>query len=282
MEIKENLELETINMEEDISDERISYYTPDGIKICARISKNIKKKPMGNIIMVHGLNNDMDEDGSFIKLSSIFNRKGYNTLRFDFRGHWDSEGKTEDVTIVRELIDLETSIRKFDDILGFESKYIIIASSFGAVASILYASKNEKRIEKLVLWNPVLDFEKTFLKAITPWGKTFFNPTGYEELRTKGYITIPGTDFRIGREIIHEFRNIKPYQLLSKFTIPVLTIHGTKDTAVPYEVSKKYGVPNDQSHFISHDCEHTFIGMVDVVIDETVEWITTGGISNGS
>ncbi len=270
-------------MEEiDKFDEEIYYYTPDGIKICARISKKIKKEPVGNIIMVHGLNNDMDEDGSFIKLTVIFNKKGYNTLRFDFRGHWDSEGKTEDVTINEELIDLETSIRKFDKIIGIESKCIIIASSFGAVASILYTSKNEEKIEKLVLWNPVLDFEKTFLNAITPWGKTFFNSKGYEELRTKGYITIPETDFRIGRELVEEFKKIKPYKVLSEIKIPVLTIHGTKDTAVPFEVSKKYGTPNDQSLFISHDCEHTFIGIVDVVIEETVQWITTGRISNES
>ena len=80
--------------------------------------------------------------------------------------------------------------------------------------------------------------------------------------------------------MVDEFRKIKPYQLLSKFKIPVLTIHGTKDTAVPYKVSKKYGVPNDKSYFISHDCEHTFIGVVDEVIEETVEWVTMGRISN--
>lgn len=266
----------------DLFDDELFYNTPDGIKIYARISKNIKKEPKSNIIMVHGLNNDLDEDGSFIKLSIILNKKGYNTLRFDFRGHWDSEGRTEDVTINGELIDLETSIKKFDEILGMLSKYIIIASSFGAVASILYISKNKEKIEKLALWNPVLDFEKTFLNAITPWGKTFFNSSGYEELRTKGYITIPETDFRIGRELIKEFKKIKPYQLLSKIKIPVLTIHGTKDTAVPFEVSKKYGTPNNQSQFIAHDCEHTFIGIVDQVIDETVEWITKERITNES
>jgi len=263
-------------------DREIFYNTPDGIKICAQISTDIKKNSKRNIIMGHGLNNDMDEDGSFIKLSIIFNKMGYNTLRFDFRGHGDSEGKTENVTIKGELIDIETSIKKYDEILGVKPKYIIIASSFGAVASIFYTSKNEEKIEKLVLWNPVLDFDKTFLNAITPWGKTFFNPVGYEELRKKGYITIPETDFRIGRKLVEEFKKIKPYQILSEIKIPVLTIHGTKDTAVPFEVSEKYGTPNNQSKFIAHDCEHTFIGMEDVVIKETVEWITTGGISNES
>ncbi len=254
-------------------EKRLTIRTQDGLRVSALISKPIKKRPAGNVIMLHGLNNDKDEDGSFSTLSLIFNREGYNTLRFDFRAHGDSEGKSEDMTANGELRDLEAVIKRFDSEIGRSSKYILIASSFGAVSSILYTSKHEKKIEKLVLWNPVLDFKKTFLKAITPWGKTFFNPKGYRQLRTRGYVIIPETDFRIGRNLVKEFRVIKLYQLLRKFKIPVLTIHGTKDTAVPYAVSKKYGVPNNKSKFISHPCEHTFIGIIDIVIKETVEWV---------
>lgn len=264
----------------DIHEEEMFYDTLDGIKLCALINKYKGEKPQGNIVMAHGLNNDKDEDESFVKLSRILNKRGYNTLRFDFRGHGDSEGDSENVTIAGELIDLKRSIQLFDDILGKPSKYIIVASSFGASASILYISENEERIEKLILWNPVLDYGKTFLKAETPWGKTFFNPKGYEELRAKGYITIPQTEFRIGKKLIEEFKTIKSYQILSRFNIPVLTIHGTKDTAVPYHVSEKYGAPNERSLFISHECDHTFIGIVDLVIAETVEWIIGEGISN--
>ena len=139
---------------------------------------------------------------------------------------------------------------------------------------ILYTTANSERVDKIVLWNPVLDFERTFLKAETPWGKTFFNQEGYEELKTKGYITVPQTEFRFGKRLIEEFKEIKPYQLLRKFDLPVLTIHGTEDTAVPYSVSKQHGTPNRYSKFISHKCDHSFVGIEDTVIDETVEWVT--------
>jgi pimeloyl-ACP methyl ester carboxylesterase len=258
---------------------KLCYDTPDKMRLCARVNLYKGRKPRGNIIMTHGLNNDKDEDGSFVKLSTILHKKGYNTLRFDFRGHGDSDGDTEDVTIRGELIDLERSIKLFDELIGIQAKHIIVASSFGACSSILYIAQNEERIEKLVLWNPVLDFEKTFLKAITPWGKTFFNARGFEELRNKGYISIPETEFKIGSKLVQEFQEIKPYLVLSGFKIPVLTIHGTKDTSVPYSVSKKYGAPNGDSLFISHECDHTFIGIIDTVIAETVEWITMGVVS---
>ena len=139
-----------------------------------------------------------------------------------------------------------------------------MASSFGASSAILYTEKNPGRVKTLVLWNPVLDYEKTFLKSETPWGKTFFNPEGYRDLKTKGYVQIPETEFRISKRMVEEFKQTKPYQILSKFKIPVLTIHGTEDTAVPYLVSKEYGAPNTKSRFISYEDEHTFPKMIDV------------------
>ncbi len=255
-------------------DGEMLFYNSQGINICAVFHKHTGKATSGYVLLTHGIINDKDEDGNFIKLAKKLNQKGYDVLRFDFRGHGESSGKSEDVTIAGELADLEASVQKFDDLVRARPRYVIIASSFGAVSSIVYTSANRDRVDKLVLWNPVLDFEKTFLKAETPWGKTFFNKNGYEELNTKGYITVPQTEFRFGKRLIEEFKQIKPYQLSKKFDLPVLTIHGTEDTAVPYSVSKQYGVPNKLSKFISHKCDHSFVGIEDTVINETVKWVT--------
>lgn len=265
-------------MENSEADGEKFFYKSQDINLCAIFNKQEGKSTHGNVVLTHGIINDKDEDGNFVKLAKKLNQKGYNVLRFDFRGHGDSEGISENVTIAGELVDLETSIQKFDDLINARSRYIIVASSFGAVSSILYTAANSERIDKIVLWNPVLDFERTFLRAETPWGKTFFNQKGYEELKKKGFITVPETEFRFGKRLIEEFKEIKPYQLLRKFELPVLTIHGTEDTAVPYSVSKQHGTPNKHSKFISHKCDHSFVGIEDTVIDETVEWITENDV----
>jgi|SRR5208337_1434135 len=249
------------------------YYDSDGLQLCGIFDRYQGENIKGNILLVHGIINDKDEDGNFTKLAKKFSNLGYYVFRFDFRAHGDSEGNSEDVTIEGELKDLKNSIKKYNQFLDNQGKYIIIASSFGAVSSILYTSNHEDKIEKLILWNPVLDFEKTFLKAETPWGKSFFNEKGYAELKKKGYITVPKTHFRFGKKLIKEFGKIKPYEILSTFKMPVLTIHGTEDTSVPYSVSKKYGVPNISSKFISHKSDHSFVGIEDTVIEETVEWV---------
>jgi uncharacterized protein len=249
------------------------FFESQGIKLCGVLNKS-KGEQAGNVLLVHGIISDKDEDGNYIKLAKQLSLKGYNVFRFDFRGHGESEGESQNVTIAGELSDLENAIREFSKLVGKIDRLIIIAQSFGAVSSILYADDHQSQIEKLVLWNPVLDLEKTFVKAETPWGKTFFNEKGYRELAQNGYISVPDTDFRFGRELINEFEKIKPYKLLSTFKMPILTIHGTEDTSVPYSVAEKYGAPNECSKFIPHKCEHTFVGIANIVIDETVEWVT--------
>ena len=252
-------------------------FQSQGLTLRGVFHRSSLKKPVGNVLLIHGIINDKDEDGNFVNLAEMLSEKGYNVLRFDFRGHGDSDGKSEDVTIAGELNDLENAIKEFDGLISDKPKYIIIASSFGAVSSILYAAAHQDRIAKIVLWNPVLDFEKTFLKALTPWGQTFFNKKGYEELQQHGYITVPQTDFRFGKQLIREFKEIKPFEKLKKLRMPILTIHGTEDTSVPYSVSEKYGKPNSLSKFVSHKSDHSFVGIENIVIKETVEWVTENG-----
>ncbi len=77
--------------------------------------------------------------------------------------------------------------------------------------------------------------------------------------------------------MIDEFEKIKPYELLTRLKIPVLTIHGTEDTAVPFSVSEKYGKPNELSKFISHKSDHSFVGIEGTVIEETIRWVIENG-----
>jgi len=255
-----------------LEEEKI-YYQSQNLTLCAIVNRVTQSQAVGNVLLVHGIITDKDEHGNFVKLANKLHAKFYNVMRFDFRGHGESQGRSEDVTIAGECNDLIASVEHFDELTGANSKYIIVASSFGAIASILYVSTHRDKITKLVLWNPVLDLEKTFLKAETPWGKTFFNEGGYRELHAKGYISVPETPFRFGRELIEEFGHIKPFELLGTFDMPVLTIHGSQDTEVPYSVSKQYGTPNNRSQFISLGCGHSFVGVEDIVIDETVSWV---------
>ena len=253
---------------------RLTYVTSDGVRLSGILTRSSGSTERGSVILAHGLNNNKDEDGNFVRLSKLLSERGYNVFRFDFRAHGESGGKSEEMTIAGELKDFETSAALFEELVAYKGQFIAVASSFGAPSTILYTSLHPGKVKILVLWNPVLDFARTFLRSETPWGRTFFNDEGYDELRNKGYVKIPETNFRLGKDLVKEFEKIRPYELLSKFEIPVLTIHGTEDTDVPFAVSKEYGTPNSRSAFISHKAEHTFPGFEDEVIAETLDWIS--------
>ncbi len=102
----------------------------------------------------------------------------------------------------------------------------------------------------------------------------------------KGYLMLNGV-FELGAKFIEEFKVIKPYEYLQEVKCPVLTIHGDKDTMVPYEISKKFGIPNEKSKFITlNGADHGFIAFSDetgkseksirnkeFIIKKILEWI---------
>lgn len=83
-------------------------------------------------------------------------------------------------------------------------------------------------------------------------------------------------DFKIGRRLVEEMAQVKPYQVMRNISCPILILHGDKDTYVPYEISKKYARSSRLNRFIRiSGSEHGFGKLKDrkVVINETVNWI---------
>lgn len=251
-----------------VKNKKIEYKSRDGIKISAIL--NIPDSPPKDcIVLCHGITVDKDENGKFVTLSERLCNAGFEVLRFDFRGHGGSSLKSENMTIMGELLDIEASISY---ITKEFPKIGVLACSFGAGPAILYIVNHPNLIKTLVLWNPVLDYEQTFLKPRLPWGKSIFNAESYQELKNKGFVTIPGKDFQIGKQLVQEFSKYKPFIELRKVQCPVLTIHGLNDTKVPYWVSEVYGKPNDKSQFISINSDHGFGEQKDYVNRKTVDW----------
>ncbi len=265
------------------SENKVFYQSKDDTKLCGifMLPKNVR----GYTLLAHGITMDKNEWNNFyVDIAHQLSKKNIASLRFDFRGHGESGGAQKDVTIMGELLDIEASANKI--FYQWNDGISIIGTSFGAGPAILYAAQNSNKIKCLVLLCPVLDYITTFLKPITPWAKETFNEKGFKYLEKNGYILLDG-EFKLGVKLIEEFKVIKPYELLIELNCPVLTIHGDKDTMVPYKISKKYIIPNKKYEFITlKGADHGFIGLNDetgeseeshknkkFVIDKIIAWI---------
>lgn len=250
--------------------EKVSYKSTDGVSLAGIVHTPPVETPKGCIILCHGLSGNKDEwNNLFVELSERLCSNNFKVIRFDFRGHGESGLNPEQMTIAGELLDLKSTINK----LAKEySKIGLLGYSFGTQASILYTVEKPGKVKSLVLWAPVLDFNVGFLTPELSWGKSFFDSGGYENLEKQGYTQVDINNFRVGKDLVQEFNRYKPYEILGNIKCPVLTIHGTKDTAVSYEVSEKHGRPNKDSQFISVVADHSLMEERERVMNETISW----------
>ncbi|MCD6300840.1 MAG: alpha/beta fold hydrolase [Staphylothermus sp.] len=173
--------------------------------------------------------------GFYSELAEKLCFRGFASLRFDFRGHGESEGYQREFSVIEQILDIKASIKEISKI--WKGPISIIATSFGAGATIIYTALYGSRINTLILISPVIDYVATFLKPTTPWTKEEFSKERMKTLETNGYLELNGT-FDIGAKLVEELKLIKPYEYIKMLKIPVLTIHGDKDTMVPFRSFK--------------------------------------------
>lgn len=201
-------------------------------------------------LLAHGITANKDEYGDFHRnICQNLYESGIGSFRFDFRGHGESSLAERDVTVLGQLLDLKAAYFELCE-RGDVSELSVLASSFGAPPSIFFAQQYSDKISNIVLLNPVLDFEATFLNPIVPWARDSFDAESMEHLREHGYLVLDGA-FEVGAEMVEEFRYLDPIDVLSGFETPVLAIHGSEDSKVPFSVTKQYGTPTPESKFIS-------------------------------
>lgn len=246
--------------------------TFDGVELAFRASKS-KRNQKKVCILAHGITAEKTEGGIFNRLAEELNSNGFDTLQFDFRGHGESGGLSKGMTISGEIIDL---ISVIDYCSQLNYSFIgLVSASFGAVSTSCLPLYFKDLISKLVLWNPVLDLNKTFINPILPWGKASFNTGSFTKLAKTGSLFIDG-EFEISAVLINEFHMYKPYLSISEFTVKTLIIHGNKDTYVSYEIAKECASKYSNISFLTIEgSEHGFGRESDEVfaIKETVDFL---------
>lgn len=211
----------------------VSYQSTDGITLNAIAEES--DKPKAVVLMLHGINADNDEEGLFRSLSRTLVNEGYNSFRFDFRAHGSSGGKQKFVTIAGETEDYCVSLKKVRQEWGLP--VIVVAASFGAVSFLnSYTKYRNDTVQGVVLLNPVLDLQATFLNSKFPQFQKSFSQKSIDEIKRKGYVKLDGK-LKICKDFFEEIQTMRPYENLPKINVPVLLIHGDKDVCVPIELS---------------------------------------------
>lgn len=189
----------------------------------------------GAVVLAHGISVDMDEGGMFRRLAEDLRDEGFGALQFSFRGHGRSGGTQRGATIAGEMLDLQAAIEHVAE--RFDNPVSIVAASFGAVSTCMSLPYLEGEMRALVLWNPVLDLQRTFIDPKLPWGVENFGPAQQALLSSQGFFLIDGT-FAVGRVLFEEMRHYHPLEQFAKSRVPALVVHGDRDSAVSYDIAR--------------------------------------------
>ncbi|MBB6174858.1 pimeloyl-ACP methyl ester carboxylesterase [Nocardiopsis mwathae] len=213
----------------------------------------------------------------FVRLGERLAAEGFTAIRFSFRGHGESGGATEGVTIAGEMLDIQAVIAHA--IEEAPVPITLVAASFGAVPVALMLPALEKQISSLVLWNPVLDLDHTFVHPQLPWGTENFGPDQQLQLHEQGRLLIDG-EFPIGQVLWREFTRYEPLKEFNRSHTPALVIHGDQDSYVSYEIARSAAEARPNTEFRTIEgSDHGFDSREreDEAIGHTLKWLTSGG-----
>jgi pimeloyl-ACP methyl ester carboxylesterase len=187
-------------------------------------------------VMVHGGGVTRDEGGFFTRLATGLAGAGLATLRFDFRGHGESEGRQQDLTIAGVANDIHAAVRHVREVTG-SGPVNLIGASFGGGITAFFAARHPAQVRRLVLFNPLLNYKKRFVDDKPDWHDDQLGQSAGQELTEHGFLAHSPT-FKLGRALLNEVFYLKPDQVLAELTMPVLFVHGTRDTFIPVQSSR--------------------------------------------
>jgi alpha-beta hydrolase superfamily lysophospholipase len=184
-----------------------------------------KRKPETLVIYVHGFaSHQKGEKVLFFK--DRFTELGAAYLSFDHRGHGSSSGTMKELTITRNLEDLNLlmELKKPDF-----KQFVLIGSSMGGQTAAWYAAQHSRRIAANLLIAPGFRFLQNRLKEL--------GPGGLKKLKAEGQITIENewVNVIIGKQLLEDGRHFTMERLLKEYHTPTLILHGTEDHAVPFQ-----------------------------------------------
>ncbi|WP_297951025.1 alpha/beta fold hydrolase [uncultured Lactobacillus sp.] len=217
-----------------------------------------REEPFGEIydmaILMHGFTANRNT-GLLREIADKLRDENVASVRFDFNGHGESDGKFEDMTVVNEIADANAILNYVRTDPHVRNIFLVGHSQGGVVASML-AGLYPDVIKKVVLLAPAAQLKDDALKGNTQ-GAT------YDPNHIPPVVPLVGKKLgmKLGGFYLRTAQVLPIYEVAQRFTGPASVIYGTNDEVVDPKYAKKYHevYENSELHAIEN-ADHSFTG----------------------
>ncbi|MEU5436608.1 alpha/beta fold hydrolase [Streptomyces sp. NPDC020719] len=213
----------------------VTLRTLDGLHLAGTLVSPDTRTSRG-VVLVHGGGVTREEGGFFTRLAAGLADSGAASLRFDMRGHGDSEGRQEELTLATILNDIRVAIAYLRNATAAQ-EITLLGASFGGGICAYYSARRPMDLSRLVLFNPQLDYKWRTIDTRSYWVDDSISEEAAQQLTEHGFIQFTPT-LRHGRPLLNEAFWLHPYEVLGEVQAPTLIVHGTRDTFVPIDSSR--------------------------------------------
>lgn len=207
----------------------------DGLTLCGTlVQPDVSSSAAA--VFVHGGGVTRDEGGFFTRIAEGLANVGVASLRFDLRGHGESDGRQEELTLASILNDIDAALGHVVLETGVEQTHLLGASFAGGITAY-FAAQHPERVRSLVLVNPLLNYKKRFVDDKPYWHDGRIDEEAGRELAERGFL-FHNPSFKLSRPLLNEVFYLRPDEAIGELAVPTLFIHGTRDTFIPVESTR--------------------------------------------
>lgn len=212
-------------------------FVVDGQKVIGTLSTIDSNPKAPVVVMFHGFGGTRDElaikdtkEGVFSRSARLFSESGYASLRIDFRGSGESEGKWADTTFSGQIKDGIAAVdwlKTSDKVDG--SRISILGWSQGGLVGA-HVARARPEVKSVTLWAP----------AVTPL-YTYSSLLGADNV-AKGLASPPDTEITaklpwgaettLKASFFKEMPTTSTIGAIARYPGPLQVIVGSKDTTV--------------------------------------------------
>jgi uncharacterized protein len=197
-------------------------------------------------------------------LAKLLSAAGMHALRFDYYGTGDSAGEASEAGLTDWIGDIETAIEELQDTTG-ETRVSLVGLRLGAMLAAQVAAQRPQQIERLVLWDPIID-GRAYLHEIAP------DPVQPSTaVATHGQREVAG--FALTERLTQELQTANLAASLADFTAQVLVLV-SKAAALDRHSCSLPAVEEIDSPPVWHPERGLGVGAIPVaLVSRIVEWL---------